>query len=89
MTLTFLLPGWWQCDIGVGVTEVETLGGEKIEVIKAGSCVTIWSSAGTANVIMADVGATNGVIHVVDTVFWYLVNYRSFYIKANIQKSSF
>ena len=46
----------------MGVTEVETLGGEKIEVIKAGSCITIRSSAGTANVILLDVGATNGVI---------------------------
>ena len=53
----------------MGVTEVETLGGEKIEVIKAGSCVSIRSSAGAVNVIMADVRATNGIIHVVDTVF--------------------
>merc|ERR1719341_603370 len=49
-------------DINVGITEVETLGGEKIEVIKAGPSVTLRSSAGTANVILADAGATNGVI---------------------------
>ena len=56
-------------DIGLGITKVETLGTEEIEVIKAGSCVTIRSSAGTANVIATDVSATNGVVHVVDTVF--------------------
>ena len=53
----------------MGITKVATLGGEEIELIKAGSCGTIRSSVGMANVIATDVGATNGVIHVVDTVF--------------------
>ena len=56
-------------DIGIGVTKVETLGGAEVEVIRAGSCVALRSSAGVASVVTADVVATNGVIHVVDTVF--------------------
>ena len=49
------------------ITYVETLGVDKIEVLKAGYCVTIRSSMGTANVIAATIGATNGVIHMVET----------------------
>ena len=56
-------------DIQLGVTAVETLGGEEVEVIRAGSCVALRSEAGTAQVVTADVVATNGVVHVVDTVF--------------------
>merc|ERR1712123_440471 len=33
-------------DIPLGITKVATLGGEEIEVIKAGSCVSIRSAAG-------------------------------------------
>merc|ERR1712115_67861 len=55
-------------DIQLGVTAVETLGGEEVEVIRAGSCVALRSEAGTAQVVTADVVATNGVVHVVDTV---------------------
>merc|ERR1719458_1307898 len=50
-------------DIGLGVTKVETLGGVEVEVIRAGSCVALRSSAGVASVVTADVVATNGVIH--------------------------
>merc|ERR1712055_99816 len=56
-------------DIPQGVTKVQTLGGEEVEVLRRGSSVSIKSAAGSARVIKADVGATNGVIHVVDTVF--------------------
>merc|ERR1712098_285413 len=56
-------------DIELGITKVETLGGEEVEVIRAGDSVAIRSAAGTANVVSADVMATNGVIHVVDSVF--------------------
>merc|ERR1712242_99996 len=56
-------------DIKLGVTAVETLGGEEVEVIRAGSCVSLRSGAGTADVVTADVVATNGVVHVVDSVF--------------------
>merc|ERR1712203_849409 len=53
----------------LGITAVETLGGEEVEVIRAGSCVSLRSGAGTADVVTADVVATNGVVHVVDSVF--------------------
>jgi uncharacterized surface protein with fasciclin (FAS1) repeats len=43
--------------------EVETIGGSKFAVT-AGDKVMI----GSATVVMADVMATNGIIHVVDTV---------------------
>jgi len=56
-------------DIPQGVTKVQTLGGEEVEVLRKWSSVSIKSAAGSARVIKADVGATNGVIHVVDTVF--------------------
>ena len=56
-------------DIPQGVTKVQTLGGEEVEVIRRGSSVSIKSAAGSARVIVPDVVATNGVIHVVDTVF--------------------
>merc|ERR1711997_82289 len=56
-------------DIPQGITKVQTLGGEEVEVIRSGYSVSIKSAAGSARVIKADVGATNGVIHVVDTVF--------------------
>ena len=56
-------------DLPQGVTKVQTLGGEEVEVIRRGSSVSIKSAAGSARVIVPDVVATNGVIHVVDTVF--------------------
>merc|ERR1712177_139538 len=56
-------------DIPQGVTTVKTLGGEEVQVIRRGASVAIKSAAGSARVIKADVGATNGVVHVVDTVF--------------------
>ena len=56
-------------DIPQGVTKVQTLGGEEVEVIRRGSSVSIKSAAGSARVIVPNVVATNGVIHVVDTVF--------------------
>jgi len=56
-------------DIPVGSTVVKTVGGEEITVTNADGAVTITSSAGTATVIATDVLASNGVVHVVDTVF--------------------
>jgi uncharacterized surface protein with fasciclin (FAS1) repeats len=44
--------------------EVATLGGEKVQVRGAGDAVHV----GAAKVVSADVGASNGVIHVIDTV---------------------
>merc|ERR1711997_1187497 len=52
-----------------GSTKVKTVGGEEIEVINNGSGVSIRSSAGSARVIKTDIVTSNGVIHLVDTVF--------------------
>ena len=56
-------------DIPRGSTKVKTVGGEEIEVINNGSGVSIRSSAGSARVIKTDIVTSNGVIHLVDTVF--------------------
>ena len=51
-----------------GTTKVKTVGGEEIEITNTGRGVSIRSSAGSANVIATDVFASNGVVHVLDTV---------------------
>merc|ERR1712212_107019 len=56
-------------DIPRGTTKVKTVGGEEIEVINNGRGVSIKSSAGTARVIKTDIMTSNGVVHLVDTVF--------------------
>merc|ERR1712136_174013 len=56
-------------DIQRGTTKVKTVGGEEIEVINNGRGVSIKSSAGTARVIKTDIMTSNGVVHLVDTVF--------------------
>jgi len=56
-------------DIPAGSTVVKTVGGEEITVTNADGTVTIESSAGKATVIATDVLASNGIVHVVDTVF--------------------
>ena len=55
-------------DIPSGSTTINTAGGEGITINNAGG-VSIESSAGNANVIATDVLASNGVVHLVDTVF--------------------
>merc|ERR1719150_2179181 len=52
-----------------GSTSVKTVGGEDIVVTKQGARVSIKSSAGVANVIATDIKTSNGVVHLVDTVF--------------------
>merc|ERR1711973_435538 len=52
-----------------GSTTVGTVGGEDITVLRNYNTIKIKSSAGSAKVILADVAATNGIIHAVDTVF--------------------
>merc|ERR1711992_134801 len=52
-----------------GSTTVKTVGGEDIVVTKQGASVSIKSSAGVANVIATDIKTSNGVVHLVDTVF--------------------
>lgn len=51
-------------DIADGTTEVETLGGETIDVMKTADGVTV----GGANVVVTDIETSNGVIHVIDSV---------------------
>merc|ERR1712212_276378 len=55
-------------DIPSGTTTVKTVGGEEIDVINNNG-VSIKSSAGSANVIATDIDTSNGVVHLVDTVF--------------------
>merc|ERR1712107_359702 len=55
-------------DIPRGSTAVATAGGEEITVTKD-RAVKITSSAGSANVVIFDVRASNGIVHAVDTVF--------------------
>ena len=52
-----------------GTSEVLSFGTEPINLIKTNGQISIQSSEGTANVLFADGLATNGVVHVVDTVF--------------------
>merc|ERR1712240_136227 len=56
-------------DIRRGTTKVKTVGGEEIEVINNGRGVSIRSSAGSSRVIKTDIMTSNGVVHLVDTVF--------------------
>ena len=51
-------------DIAEGTTEVETLGGGTVEVVNENGTITV----GGAEVIMADVYTSNGVIHAIDSV---------------------
>merc|ERR1719351_467655 len=56
-------------DIPSGTTTVETVGKVNIDVINNAKGVSIKSSAGSANVIATDINTSNGVVHLVDTVF--------------------
>merc|ERR1719243_350584 len=55
-------------DVPKGTTTVKTAGGEEIDVTR-GRYNTVKSSAGEAGVIAFDVLATNGVVHLVNSVF--------------------
>merc|ERR1712079_426583 len=55
-------------DVPVGSTDVKTAGGEEITVTRE-KYIEVKSSAGEAGVVAFDVLATNGVVHLVDTVF--------------------
>jgi uncharacterized surface protein with fasciclin (FAS1) repeats len=55
-------------DVPQGSTPLKTAGGEEITVLRDPQTVTVTSKAGSAAVIKFDVTATNGVIHVIDTV---------------------
>jgi len=56
-------------DIPFGTNEVQAANGEMVKITKSREGVIIESSAGKARVIATDVLASNGVVHVVDTVF--------------------
>merc|ERR1712044_45340 len=55
-------------DVPHGTTPVKTAGGEEIKVTK-NRYINIKSSAGKAGVIAFDILATNGVVHLVNSVF--------------------
>merc|ERR1711978_562321 len=55
--------------IPAGSTNVKTVGGEEITVTAGEAGVSITSSANPANVIATDIQTSNGVVHLVDTVF--------------------
>jgi len=55
-------------DIPAGRTMVGTAGGEQISVVNADGVVTV-AGAATAAVIATNILASNGVVHLVDTVF--------------------
>ena len=55
-------------DVPMGSTDLKTAGGEEITVTRD-RYINIKSSAGAAGVIAFDVLATNGVVHLVNTVF--------------------
>ena len=59
-------------DLPEGSTTVDTAGGQTITITNSDG-VSIESYSGTATVIETDVLASNGVIHIVDTVFWFNV----------------
>merc|ERR1712079_290136 len=55
-------------DVPHGTTPVKTAGGEEIEVTR-NRYISIKSSAGKAGVIAFDILASNGVVHLVNSVF--------------------
>ena len=67
--LRHVVPGTYKAiDIPNGDTPLTTAGGESIKVTNEDK-VTIKSDVGEATVIKTDIMASNGVIHVVNTVF--------------------
>merc|ERR1719339_421963 len=56
------------CNVPRGTTSLDTAGGETIEVTKD-HYIKIKSSAGEAGVVAFDIMATNGVVHIVNSVF--------------------
>eukprot|EP00088_Acartia_fossae_P042581 TRINITY_DN4475_c0_g1_i8.p1 TRINITY_DN4475_c0_g1~~TRINITY_DN4475_c0_g1_i8.p1 ORF type:complete len:165 (-),score=36.49 TRINITY_DN4475_c0_g1_i8:204-698(-) len=63
--LRHVVPGKIQaCDIPQGKTEVETADGEKVTITREGNNISVES----ASVVIPDIMASNGVIHVIDAV---------------------
>jgi uncharacterized surface protein with fasciclin (FAS1) repeats len=59
-----IVPGRLTAADLAGATSVETLAGTRLNVRAAGGAVTV----GGARVVQADIAATNGVIHIIDSV---------------------
>merc|ERR1711974_132296 len=55
-------------EVPKGTTTLKTAGGEEIDVTR-GRYITVKSSSGEAGVIAFDVLGTNGVVHLVNSVF--------------------
>jgi hypothetical protein len=55
-------------DVPEGDTPLTTSGGEEITVTRNHHRITVTSATASGTVIAVDVFATNGVIHVIDTV---------------------
>jgi len=51
-----------------GDNNVSTVGGDALTVNKSYNGVTVTSAAGSGKVIAADIKASNGVVHVIDSV---------------------
>merc|ERR1712098_482777 len=57
---------------------VATAGGEQITAKKSSrGCVHVSSSSGSARVVIADIAASNGVIHAIDSVIWIFIIFIS------------
>ena len=59
-----VVPGRYPASRVGGLDEATTVNGDTVDIVAANGAVMIDG----ANVVMADVTATNGVIHVIDTV---------------------
>ena len=67
--LRHVVPGEFKAaSIPEGTTKLENAGGEEVSIVN-NSGVRVESTAGKAKVIKTDLMASNGVIHLVDSVF--------------------
>jgi uncharacterized surface protein with fasciclin (FAS1) repeats len=66
-----IVAGWVidSADISVGNTDIFSFGSEPLTLSNINGAISIQSSSGRANVILIDGLASNGVVHVVDTIF--------------------
>ena len=66
---------------------VETNGGEALIIDLSrglGPVRIVYSKKSMANVITADVKATNGVIHIIDDVLWHLDDEKQNFLTGNL-----
>jgi len=66
--LQLIFVSFQSSDVPQGFTPLETVGGEEIVVHRNPAKTSVISQVDTAHVTTFDVFATNGVIHVIDTV---------------------